>query len=455
MTPSLANTTNKRIKRILLVTLLIIISCAVIYLSLLLPIITGYAAKNLCSDVFISGRKQEEVESTDLNFSFIKYTRNKIDYRDSSVTSRFLWGKSMAICRKHFGTVLLRKCTEDEIRSIHFPSFPGPDYSKDTVDWPLGDIITDTLTGFDRRKLESVSSSLVQNDNYGGDAFAFMVLYKGIPVIESYKPQFDKNTRFLSWSMAKSVMNAEVGVMVSEGLIDIMMKPDIDNWSENDRSNITLNDLMHMQSGLKWNEDYGNRSDVTVMLHCRNNMAKFAYDKKSEYPAGTHWLYSSGTANIISYIIRKQFNDDPAYYAYLYKDLFYRIGITDAVQEIDPSGTYVGSSYLYATARDFARFGLLFLQDGVVNGVRILPEGWVTYSTTPASCSGGKYGSLFWLNVNGKIPAASEASFMCEGHDGQEILVDPEKKLVVVVLGYSPHGSMDFNRLVEDIYKAF
>jgi hypothetical protein len=431
--------------------LIAIVLVAAIYINSLLPIITGYAAKNLASAMFISERMQEEVESTDLNFSFIKLNKNSVDIEEKSVTSRFLWGKSTAIYRDGFGVTLLRDITPDEIKNINYPSDVVTGYSRDTIDWPMGDLFTMGDTGIDIESLDLVSDNLVNKDKYGGNAFAFMVLHKGVPVAEAYKSQFNSNTRFLSWSMAKSVTNALIGILVYNGIVDIEESALLPEWSDDDRSTITLNNLMQMQSGLKWNEDYGNRSDVTVMLHCENDFAQFAYNQPLEYPAGTHWYYSSGTTNIVSKIIRDIYSDDASYYSFPNNDLFFRIGITDALFEPDASGTLVGSSYLYMSARDYARFALLYIQDGVFNGERILPEGWVDYVTTPSSASNGGYGSFFWLNEGGAVPTGPKDMYMCIGHDGQRIFIMPSQELVVVVLGYSPNGSMDFNALIGDI----
>jgi len=434
-----------------LIFLLLILSSAAVYLSTLLPIITGYSAKNMGSAVFVSGRTPAEVDATDLNFSFIKFAKDNVDYSDSSVSSSFLWGRSKSINREDFGVTLVRKTKESAIREVDFPAIPPPGYSKDTIQWPLGDIVPDTLTGINRETLTKISGKLIDENGYGGNAFAFMVLHKGIPVAEAYKPQFTKETRFLSWSMAKSFLNCMIGVLVMEGALNINEPNGLEAWQNDDRRNITLNDLMRMQSGLKWNEDYGNRSDVTVMLHCKKDMAGFATDFPLEAPVGSSFKYSSGTANIISYLIRRHFNDDDQYYAFPYEKLFYKIGITDAVFETDPSGTYVGSSYLYATARDYARFALLYQQDGIFNGERILPEGWVKYTREPVPSGNGQYGSLFWLHGVGEVPSAPDDIFMCQGHDGQRIFIMPSQELIVVVLGYSPKGTLDFNRLIEDI----
>jgi CubicO group peptidase (beta-lactamase class C family) len=444
--------TKKRIFYGVLTLLGAAVLSGALYFNSLLPIITGYAAKNLCSDVFVSNRKAEDVEALDLNFSFIKYTRNSVNYDEKSVTSSFLWGRSKAVYREGFGSTLLRGIPEEKIRTARYPDGIGPGYLQDTIKWPLGDIIPRKNTGIDTTKLAEISKRLITDNAYMGNAFAFMVIHKGVPVAESYKPQFNKKSRLLSWSMAKSFINAMVGILVEQGKLDIHKPTGIDEWKQDARSKITLNDLMQMQSGLKWNEDYGNRSSVNVMLHCEKDMGGYAIKKPLVYPAGTNWYYSSGSANIVSYFIRRQFNNDSSYYSFIYTDFFNKTGMPDVVFEVDPAGTMVGSSYLYATARDYARFALLYQNDGVFNGERILPQGWVKYTTTAASASNGAYGSFFWLNKGKEYPSAPEDMFWCDGHDGQFIFILPGKELIVVVLGYSPKSNrMNFDSLLKDI----
>lgn len=435
-----------------------ILIAGALFLNSLLPIITGYAAKNLCSNVFVSERDPESIEETDLNFSFIKYVGNKVNYKEKSVTSRFLWGTSKAIYREGFGATLIRDVPEEVLRRSVFPVDTDPGYLKDTTTWPLGDLFPDIVsTGIDNAEITDIARKLVDENAYGGNAFAFIVVHKGFPVAAAYKPEFDKNTRFLSWSVAKSFTNALVGLLVKEGRMAITQPVDIAEWKGDDRRSITLNNLLQMQSGLKWNEDYGSRSDINLMLFEKGDMSSFAVSSQYEYPAGTYWNYSSGTANIISALIRQKFESDTLYYAFAQDQFFEKIGITDAVFEVDPSGDFISSSYLYATARDYARFALLYLNDGVFNGERILPEGWVDYTRTPASSSGGKYGAMFWLNRGGEYPDAPEDMSSCEGHDGQRIYIIPSCDLAVIVLGYSPvpDNKMDFDRLLKDIMAAF
>ena len=451
----MANKT-KKILRALLIAVILLISLACIYLNSLLPIITGYAAKNLCSDVFISGRKASDVEKVDLNFSFIKYTHNKVDTIEKSVTSSFLWSRSKAIYREGFGATLLRGAKEKDLRKIKYPVSIDPGYSRDTIPWPLGNSIPDTSTGINLNVLKDVTRKVINENAYNGNVFAFIVLHKGIPVAEGYKPGFGMNTRLISWSMAKSFTNAFTGILSGEGRINVLQPAGVDEWYKDERSKITYSDLMHMQSGLKWNENYGNRSSVNVMLHCVEDMGRYALENPLQYPVGSHWYYSSGTTNIVTYLLRKKFTNDSLYYLFIRKELFNRIGMPDAVFESDPTGTLVGSSYIYATARDYARFGLLFMNDGVFRGERILPEGWVNFSTSEASDSRGVYGAFFWLNKSGRYPSAPRNMFSCEGHDGQYIFIMPTQQLVVVILGYSPEskGGIRCDTILRDVLSA-
>jgi CubicO group peptidase (beta-lactamase class C family) len=295
---------------------------------------------------------------------------------------------------------------------------------------------------------------VINRDFYKGNIYAFLVIHEGIPVVEAYKPHFNQDTRFLSWSMAKSFVCAMTGILVGQGQMDINEPAEIDEWKKDERSKITLNDLLRMQSGLDWNEDYGNRSDVTVMLHCESDMGKFAYKQEAKFPAGTHWYYSSGTTNIVCDLIQQQFNNDSLYYSFAKRELFNKIGMPGAVMEVDPSGSFVGSSYLYATARDYGRFALMVMNDGIFNGERVLPEGWVNYCKTETPDSEGRYGAFFWLNKSRRIKTAPDDMYSCNGHDGQYIFMIPSKDVAVVILGYSPDG-IDLDKLLEDVLSAF
>jgi len=434
---------HKNVFRIALAVLLAAILGGCIYLNTLMPIITGYAAKNLASAVFVSGRNQADVEALDLNFSFIKFTSNRVDTEKRTVTSRFLWSKSVAAYREGYGVTLLRGKKASQLQAEKYP-LPAEIQAADPL--PRGD---STLTS----RLEPIAKAFVDDHSYNGHPFAFVVLHKGGIVAERYGEGIDARTRLLSWSMAKSFTNALVGIMVKDSLVNIYSPMDIPEWQADDRKAISLNDLMQMQSGLQWNEDYGNRSDVNVMLHCQKDMGLYAQSKPLEYEPGSHWYYSSGSTNIVMRYLRGKFPSDQEFLGYIRERLFKPLHISNAYWEPDMSGVPVASSYLYVTARDYARFALMYLDDGCVNGERILPEGWVEYTATPASASENRYGSFFWLNRCKVCPDVPEDMFSCNGHDGQQIYIIPSKELAVVVLSYSPKPDrvIDFNGLLRDI----
>ena len=417
-----------------------------IYLDSLMPVITGYAAKNLASAVFVSGRNAEEVEALDLNFSLIRFASNTVDYENKTVTSRFLWCTSTAVYREGYGVTLLCGDDANKLREQVFPLLPDTTIVKPL---PQGDSAVSA-------RLAPIAKAFVDDHAYHGHPFAFVVLHKGGIVAEHYDQGIGPDTKLLSWSMAKSFVNALVGMMVKDSLIDIHAPLPIPEWQDDDRKTITLHDLMQMQSGLEWNEDYGARSDVNVMLHCEEDMGLYALQKPLEYKPGTHWYYSSGSTNIVVRYLRSLFSSDEAFLSYMRERLFAPLGIRNAIFEQDMSGTPVGSSYLYITAKNFARFGQMYLDDGCVDDERILPEGWVDYTCTPASNSENRYGAFFWLNRGGKYPDVPKDMYWCDGHDGQCIFIIPSCQLVVVILGFSPKPDhvIDFNTLLKDIISS-
>ena len=433
---------KKTLRAILAIVAAILIG-GCLYLDSLMPIITGYAAKNLASAVFVSGREPADAEGLDLNFSFIRYTRNRVDRENRTVTSRFLWRKATAVYRDGWGVTLLRGGKLADLQAEPYPLAPAA---------PVAERLSRGDSALISR-LEPIAKKLVDEHAYNGTPFAFVVLHKGELVAERYREGMDEGTRLLSWSMAKSFTNALIGIMARDSLVDVFAPMDIPEWQGDGRRAITLNDLMQMQSGLSWNENYGNRSDVNLMLHRERDMGLFALSKPLEYEPGTRWYYSSGSTNIVMRYLRGRFASDAEFLSYMRERLFLPLGIWNAVFEPDMTGTPVGSSYLYVTARDYARFGQLFLDDGCIGGERILPEGWVSYTTTPASASEGGYGAFFWLNRNGSTPDAPEDMFSCVGHDGQNIFIIPSRDLVVVLLGYSPKPDrvIDTNALLRDI----
>lgn len=219
-------------------------------------------------------------------------------------------------------------------------------------------------------------------------------------------------------------------------------------WKNNenfkDHAKITIDSLLRMSSGLSFQEKYHAFGQATAMLFSEPSAASFAAMQPVLYPIDTVWYYSSGSTNLLCRKLRETFDDMRDYWEFPKKELFDKIGMKSMILETDSSGIFVGSSFGYATARDWNKFGLLYLNDGVWNGERILPEGWVKYSTTPTSSSpNGHYGAQWWLNSGGldkeqskPLPKLPNDVFFAHGYEQQFTLVVPSKKLVITRLSY-------------------
>ena len=291
---------------------------------------------------------------------------------------------------------------------------------------------------------------------------AVVVLYGDTLVAERYAPGISADTPLPGWSMAKSVTNALMGILVRAGKLSISQPAPVAAWQKDERQQITINDLLRMRSGLAWSETYFAVSDVTRMIFLSEDMSSGAVHQPLAHPPGTVWSYSSGTTNILSRIIREAVGEK-RYPGFPYQALFAPLGMSSAVWETDLTGTLVGSSYLLATARDWAKFGQLYLNDGVWRGQRILPEGWVNYTTDPVKMAPQRqYGAHFWLNAGEEdnpsdrpFPDAPTDTYFAQGFDGQNVFIIPSYDLVVVRLGITKRGNFDQNQFLSDVLAAF
>ncbi|MCH8949040.1 MAG: serine hydrolase [Chloroflexi bacterium] len=269
-----------------------------------------------------------------------------------------------------------------------------------------------------------------------------LIVHRGRIVAERYAQGVGPDDVQPSWSMAKSILQAAVGVLVRDGKLDIAAPAAVPEWQEpgDARAQITLDSLLHMTSGLRFAEDYVDAgvSDVIEMLFQpgADDTAAFAAAFPQDHPPDTVFNYSSGTSNIISGIVKRIVGAGDEYVEFLRRELFDRIGMTTATPTCDNSGAWVASSYCFATPRDFARFGLLYMRDGVWDGQRILPEGWVDYARTPAPRQPAEdergYGAHWWLWEDGL------GTFLAGGYVGQMIYVVPALDLILVRNGNTP-----------------
>jgi CubicO group peptidase (beta-lactamase class C family) len=255
--------------------------------------------------------------------------------------------------------------------------------------------------------------------------------------------------------------------MVKNGNLRLNDPAPVPEWQKagDPRGKITLDQMLRMSSGLEFSEIYKPLYDAARMLYGSRDFAAYAAAKPLKAAPDDVWSYSSGTANIVSRIVRSE--SEKSYknsYTFMREELFNKIGMYSAVPEADPSGTYVGSSYTFATPRDWARFGQLYLQDGVWNGERILPEGWVSYTTKPTpGAPKGEYGALFWLNAGpasdpGKRrwPSAPADTYSADGYQEQKVIVIPSKKLVLVRFGAtSVRKAWNTDAFIADILASF
>ena len=458
---------KRRVKRVLLIVLLIVLGYGIRYCWGSFPIISGYGAKILGSAVFVSGRPETQVRREELSFFPLSLGHYTVDYKDSSVHGSVLGlaGKT-AVFRHGLGVTLVNQMSESDLRAEPLDLAAHPHINADTIAWPLGDRVADTLPkSLDTIALKHAIDAIFDEKDTAHSirSRAVVVIYKGQLVAERYAPEFNRSTPLLGWSMTKSITSALIGMLVKEGKLQVEAPAPVPEWKDvaDPRHKIALRDLLQQASGLDFEEDYTKSSDATKMLFQRADMGGYTASHSLKNAPGTFWYYSSGNSNILSRIIRQTIGDK-GYYRFPYDSLFYPLGMYSAVMEPDASGTFVGSSYMYATARDWARFGLLYLQDGVYAGQRLLPEGWVKSSVTPSNAAfRGQYGFQFWLNAGAKgnpgdrlYPHAPVDLFCADGYEGQNVFIIPSRQLVVVRLGLSHDPKFDADAFLGDLLKA-
>jgi len=295
---------------------------------------------------------------------------------------------------------------------------------------------------------------------------AVVVIHKGRMIAEQYAPGVDASTPLIGWSMTKSVTNMLVGLLVQDGRLTLDQAAPVPPWHKeagDPRAVITIDQLLRMSSGLVFDEEYGLYSDVTRMLSAEEDVAGFAASKPLLAEPDSLWSYSSGTSNILSGIIRRTVGGDlQHYYDFVQQRLFLPLGIFSASIEPDYSGTFIGSSFMYANARDWARLGQFCLQQGRWQGEQLLPEDWLRYSTTPTPTNPkNNYGAHFWLNANPvdkqqqrTWPSLPPDTFSMNGFQGQRVVIVPSEGLVVVRLGFSGGKKRGIEQLVAGLIEA-
>lgn len=414
----------------------------------LIRVATSYSAKIVCSNVFIAGRDANAVLADDVQapgHPILKFVRVSVDESAGTVKAGLagLFGNGLASARQGLGCATVPDGDLGKAAAALDGPAPGIDVA---ALWPQGHAVAPSQD-------PAIAAILDDPALQGPGMRAIVVAQNGRIVGERYGAGFDEKTPLLGWSMTKTVTAAIIGTLVREGKLDLGKAGLFPEWNTDDRAKITVADLMAMASGLEFNEDYGDVTDVTRMLYLEPDMAAFARDKPLTGEIGKIFNYSSGTTVLLSRIWQDVLGGAQEALGYPQKALFGPLGMASAVMEADARGTYTGSSYLYANARDWAKFAQMLADGGMANGTQILPTEFAAMMREPVAASyegfGPQYGKgQVWLRgPSGTTPDGEDPdtgfvlpadAFWMRGHDGQAICIIPSKKLVVLRMGLTP-----------------
>lgn len=432
-------------------------------------------AKLLCSGVFVIGRDPDEFIQNDLTRAAglgvpgwdeisvdVNRARRSVTLSVPGITPR------KAVYVGDQGCVLMP-------HGVDFPIFTPvrvpktiPDPAKNP--WPMGDVVKEGAgAGVDRAALAAALDRAFDDslNAIPQKTRAMVIVHKGEIVGERYAPGFERDTRHITWSMGKSITSALVGILIGDGAFNVTDPAPVAQWqAEGDpRAAITIADLMRMSSGLKFGRgnpaegtNYTVLDNHTYVYFGATEVFDYSVANLLEYPPNTVWRYRNCDPLTLGRIVRDTVQARGGnYLTYPQRALFDKLGMRNMVLETDIWGNFIMTGFDYGTARDWARFGLLHLWDGVWQGERILPEGWVDFVRTPAPAKKDKaYGGLFWLNAGKRYESLPVDMFWPAGHMGQVAYVVPSMDAVIVRLGHSADGGFDayIEPVVRDILAA-
>ena len=435
-----------------------------------LQITTGLISHDLCSSVFVSRLDPEqdyrERELARPGMAWLSWAlRHHVDMAKREVTaSVFGLLRSRAIYRDGLGTILVRG-PEPADAPLREADLTCGDSTEPTLPEIAGSAVVEPADGVLRAALDRAFAEPTRPPYRRTKAV--IVVRDDRVVAERYATGYGSATRLLGYSSAKSVINALIGILVRQGRLSVDQPAVVAEWSDHAdaRAAITIDHLLRMTSGLTISETRSPLCGVARMIFLERDMAGFAIKSGLQTTPGTAWKYTSGNTLVLSRIVRDVAGGRAIdVLRFAHRELFQPLGMRDVTIEFDGTGTPVGSTYIFASARDCARFGLLYLNDGVVGARRILPEGWVQYSSTPTLDTG--YGAGFWTNqVQGEvpgmnhpwaIPGAPHDTISARGSLGQFVIVIPSQRLVIARFGlsFAREDVEGVGRLVADVIAA-
>ncbi len=425
---------------VVLIALLFALAPSMLGFSLLnlgqaVSVSTALSAKLGCSSVFVSGFSQAQTKKDLVSYSPV-VNMVEFDYsmpEKTVTTTLFGLAKTSATYRPGLG------CTLDHSEQVDLAKVVVKDVEIDeSQQWPLG-----SETNFDAPLIQEQLDGILRADNEKGyNTRAMLVVQDGKLLAESYGLNAEKETLLLGWSMAKSLTAIMLGHLEYLNAIPSNPRGLFPDWQQDERNNLTLTHLLQMSSGLEFDETYAPGSDSLHMLFTSPSASDVAMKSPLAHQPASVFSYSSGTTNLLSrYIHEALGNNTQISYDFLTEQIFTPLAMKSSLFEVDPSGVFVGSSYVYASGRDWARLGLLMLNEGELNGHRLLSKDWVKRATTPNSSNNDKrYGYQFWLNAGEQTlrwPSLPEDAYAMMGNRKQSVMIIPSKGVVFVRLGWS------------------
>ena len=318
-----------------------------------------------------------------------------------------------------------------------------------TLDWPT---LSWTSNKDQLEKSDALVSSIDtlfsdQNFDMYGKTNSLLIINNGKIIFEKYNKSVNENTKLVSWSMAKSFTGALTGIMIDKNYFNSIHQSNLLSHWQDQRKDITIDHLLNMKSGLEFIEQYNTNghSDTAEMLFGsgRFNQSHYASKLALKRIPGTFFDYSTGTTNILSMVIKNNLRARGIdYHKFIKESLIEKIGLNNTVFEFDKSDTFIGGSSVYANARDYAKFGYLYLRDGQWDGEQVISKDWIDLTRTPSKHTSYKYSNKFWHINNNEFNLPND-TYYCAGFGGQFILIIPSKDIVLVRLGESYNTSSD------------
>lgn len=428
-------------------------------------IASGMISHTLCTNVLMLGRSQTEVEAKDLSSIQRENSVSEINYEEQTVTSTFGFGpfgnSSTAVYRPGCGCGVTGEISIEAIKKQSNSKYKELS-DKTQQKWQN---VNDTLTGVDYPALNKIVNGAFDdtiNIEGGKNTRAVLVHYNGNLIAEKYSEGFHGDLPLRGMSMTKSIISALAGVLVYQGKLDIQATTGLPAYenAKDARKDITIDQILKMTAGYDYDEAYESdpRNLLNKMLMTQGDMADFADDVPLRATPGETWDYQTVHSVLLSKIVRNHAGSFDAYMKLVHEDFFDKAGMHHSFLQADASGTFIGGAFAYASPRDWMRFGLLYLNDGLnENGERILAEDWVKYTNTPseASLKSQGYGAQFWLNAKSKnqwIPNAPEDMFAAKGHYGQYVVIIPSLDLVIVRLGQTYNkAAFDIDKFIVEV----